>query len=65
MLLTREHYELMDQFEREFAGEGRMDKEGRELWAAGNIYQNGHVNDLFLAYRRGYSFGKVVGRDEV
>jgi len=53
-LLGQEHYELMAQFEREHSG--RFDKEPKDLWARGHVYQDGRVNDLFLAYRRGYSF---------
>lgn len=58
MIKTKEHYDLIDQFEREHRG--RFDKEPKELWAGGHIYQDGHLNDLFLAYRRGYSYGKAV-----
>lgn len=58
MLLTREHYDLMAQFERTFSG--RFDKEAKELWPRGIIYQDGHVNELFLTYRRGYAYGKAT-----
>lgn len=58
MLTTKEHYDLMAQFEREFSG--RMDREDKSLWPQGYVYQDGHVNNLFLAYRRGYSFCKAV-----
>lgn len=61
MLLTQEHYDLMAQFDREFKGE-RLDKEAKSFWAQGAIYQDGQVNKLFLAYRRGYALGKVVER---
>lgn len=59
MLLTREHYELMAAFERDFS-HNRLDKEDKSFWAKGNIYQNGQVNDLFLAYRKGYALGIAV-----
>lgn len=61
MLKTQEHYDLMDMFEREFKGE-RMDRENKQLWENGHIYQNGQTNALFLAYRKGYSFGTAVSR---
>jgi hypothetical protein len=61
MLKTKEHYDLMSQFEREFAHE-RLDRESKELWSMGHIYQSGAVNSLFLAYRRGYAFGKVASQ---
>lgn len=57
MLNTKEHYELLEQFERDFKGK-RLDKENKVFWASGNIYQSGEVNQLFLAYRLGYSFAK-------
>jgi hypothetical protein len=46
-------------FERDFSGR-RLDKESKALWPQGNVYQGGHVNELFLAYRKGYSFSKVA-----
>lgn len=58
-LLGKEHYELMQMFEKIVTGY-RTDKENKELWAKGIIYQDGEYNKLFLAYRKGYSFGKVV-----
>ena len=58
MLNTKEHYDLMAQFDREFAHE-RLDKESKELWSKGRIYQSGRINGLFLAYRSGYAFRKT------
>lgn len=58
MLLTKEHYNLINTFEREFNGM-RHDKEPKDLWPRGIIYQDGNVNNLFLAYRKGYALGKV------
>lgn len=60
-LKTQEHQDLIAMFERDPAYKGRrMDKEAKELWARGTIYQDGHLNELFLAYRRGYAFGQMV-----
>jgi len=58
MLKTQEHIDLIAMFEREH--NGRFDKERKELWPMGRIYQDGPLNELFLAYRRGYAFGKAV-----
>lgn len=58
---SKEHYEIMDMFERDHQGL-RLDKEPKESWARGVIYQNGDANNLFLAYRNGYGFGKCIGR---
>lgn len=63
MLNTKEHEDLIAQFDRE-NGHRRLDKESRELWRGGNVYQDGHVNDSFLSYRKGYALGKCVGREE-
>ena len=61
MLLTKEHYALMDSFEREHKHR-RLDREkNKELWQSGNVYEDGQVNDLFLAYRKGYALGTVSG----
>jgi hypothetical protein len=62
MLKSKEHYELMAQFEKEFRYR-RLDREkSKEHWAAGNLYENGETNELFKAFRRGYSFGLLVER---
>ena len=59
MLNTKEHYDLMVVFEREFKWE-RLDKEDKDMWSKGRIYCDGLVNKMFLAYRLGYSLGKVA-----
>lgn len=61
-LLSKEHYDLMAQFEREHSG--RFDKEDKALWPNGFIYQDGHVNELFLAYRRGYEYARVLAYED-
>lgn len=63
MLKTQEHEDLIKMFEREPEYKGcRLDKEAKSLWTMGRIYQDGHLNDLFLAYRRGYAYGKAIER---
>ncbi len=64
MLKTAEHSELVAQFEKDFKGCGRMDKEPKELWPRGAIYQDGAVNNMFKAYRIGYAYGKCYERQE-
>lgn len=54
-LLGKEHYDLMEAFERDHSGQ-RLDREDKSFWTAGHIYQSGMTNELFLAYRKGYSF---------
>lgn len=50
----------MAQFEKD-CKPGRTDKEPKEMWARGIIYQAGEVNELFKIYRMGYAFGKALG----
>lgn len=57
-LFSKDHYELMAMFEKEFKHH-RLDRERKELWSKGHIYENGETNFLFLAYRKGYSYGKT------
>lgn len=60
MLLTKEHYDLMDRFESAYKHR-RLDRESKSLWAKGHVYCDGHVNELFLAYRNGYALGVISG----
>lgn len=59
ILTSKEHYDLITQFEAEFSHR-RLDKETKDLWPKGYVYQDGMTNDLFLAYRRGYAFAAAV-----
>jgi hypothetical protein len=62
-LHTQEHIELLAMFERDntFSSRNRrFDKEEKSLWKKGLIYQDAYTNELFLAYRCGYAFGKAV-----
>ncbi len=58
---TKEHAELMAMFEKEFK-HFRLDREPKHLWPQGIVYQNGYVNDLFLAYRKGIAYGRTAER---
>jgi hypothetical protein len=57
MLTTKEHYDLIAAFEREYKHQ-RLGKEPKDIWPKGHVYQDGATNELFLAYRRGYALGK-------
>lgn len=61
MLNTKEHYDLLAQFEKTVR-HGRFDKEAKQDWARGIIYQDGRVNEMFKVYRLGYAHGKAVER---
>lgn len=48
---SKEHYDLIAMFESVFTGH-RFDKEPKDMWSKGYVYQNGETNNLFLAFRR-------------
>lgn len=59
-LESKEHEDLMKMFEKIYS-HLRLDREDRRMWSKKIIYQNGEANELFLAYRAGYSYGKKFG----
>lgn len=62
-ITSKEHYELMANFERSFKS-NRLDKEPKDLWSKGVVYQDGHVNELFKAFRQGYTLHKAMANLE-
>jgi len=56
-LLSKEHYEMIEFFDRTFKGQFRLDKEDKSMWAKGVIYQNDDANRLFKAFREGAAYG--------
>lgn len=61
---SKEHQELMQQFEKDCKNHiAHTDKENKDLWPKGIVYQDGKTNNLFLVYRMGYALGKVIGRE--
>lgn len=61
MLHTKEHYDLMEQFEKSLGVRSeRARKEDKSWWPRGNIYCHGETNELFLAFRKGYAYGKSL-----
>jgi len=61
MVGSQEFYELVAMFDREFKG-SRLDKEAKDIWPKGYVYQNGETNNLFLAYRKGFAYGKATAQ---
>lgn len=59
---TAEHYDIIEFFDRQHK-HLRLDKEAKDLWVKGNVYQSGETNSLFLAFRAGVAYGKAVARD--
>lgn len=63
MLMTKEHYDLMASFEREYKHR-RLDREkNKELWKIGAVYEDGNMNEIFLAYRKGYALGTFLSQE--
>jgi hypothetical protein len=61
-LVSKEHYEMIEMFEKVFGKGFRLDKEPKELWAKGNVYQHGDLNNMFLVFRHGYAYGKAMAQ---
>lgn len=61
MLMTKEHYDLMASFDREHKHCRLTREKDKALWKRGAVYEDGRVNELFLAYRKGYALGAVSG----
>ena len=58
---TKEWYELMKDFEKTQSACGRrLDKENKINWPHKAYYQDGLVNQLFIAFMEGNSRGKCV-----
>lgn len=57
-LFSKAHYDLMSQFES--LKPGRIDYEPKELWKTGHIYQDGMVNEMFMWFRLGVTYGLTI-----
>jgi hypothetical protein len=57
-----EHDALMKQFEQDYPY-ARTDKEPKRLWPLQHVYCHPDTNKDFLAYRMGYSLGRVIERN--
>ena len=59
MIGTKEHYDILLSFEKNYKHK-RLDREkNKELWKKCQIYENGEVNELYKAFILGYSLGKI------
>jgi hypothetical protein len=55
---SKEHYDILESFEKSFS-DYRLDKENKELWKKGQVYQSGETNKLYQAVMMGYSMGRI------
>jgi hypothetical protein len=61
MLKTKEFLDLMAAFEKSRCAHGyRKDKEHKDEWRRKIYYQDGELNNLFIAYMEGYSLAKSM-----
>jgi hypothetical protein len=63
-LTSKDHYEMIEFFERnasKFSSVSfRLEKEPKDMWSKGRVYQDGKANDAFLMFRLGVSYGKAL-----
>jgi len=60
---SKGHEDLMRQFEMVYKSvpvRVRFDREAKDMWSKGHLYQDGLTNDLFIAFRHGCAYGLVV-----
>ena len=55
---SKEHYDVLKEFEKNYIGY-RLDKESKDLWKMGQVYQCGETNKLYEAYLMGYGLGRI------
>lgn len=63
MIGTKEHYELLKNFEQIMGKRFRFDKEDKDFWKKGVVYQDGMVNEMYRVFIKGYALGKFECRD--
>ena len=56
---TKEFDDILENFDKNFK-HMRLDKESKEYWSKGQVYQNGETNNAYSAFVLGYSLGRVV-----
>lgn len=55
---SKEHYNIIEQFEKTYYKHRRLDKEAKEDWVRQIVYQDGMTNELYKAFIAGYSFAR-------
>jgi len=61
---SKEHYDILDAFDKNYSYM-RLDRESKELWQSGIIYQDGETNKLYQSFILGYSLGRLIYKDNV
>jgi hypothetical protein len=65
---TKEFYEMMEMFEKTAKSIIRTGSQGykrapKELWTSRNYYLDGEVNQAFIMFSAGHSYGRLCFRD--
>lgn len=69
-MYSKEFYDMLDFFERNIGKlpglyvPSGFDRENKELWVNGFVYQNGEINKLYLAFMCGYTHGLSEANEE-
>jgi hypothetical protein len=61
---SKEHYELMEAFERFFGYKNPSRCKDEPYKSKGCVYDNGEINKEFQAFRMGYVYGKLIAEQE-
>ncbi len=58
---SKEFYEMMSDFESvvKTVISARLDKEEKDQWSKGRVYQHGEVNQLWKGFQLGYSNHRI------
>ncbi len=62
-LTSKDHYDLMQMFEKEFSGDFRLDREDKGMWTKGRVYQSDDANLAFKAFRSGAAYGIAISEN--
>jgi hypothetical protein len=57
---SKEHYDILEMFDKTFANYETTKEVDISLWRQGYVYCNGKTNDLYKAYMFGYAHGRAI-----
>lgn len=57
---SKEHYEILENFEKQFSQYNLTREENKDLWKKGYVYANGETNKLYQGFLSGYAFARCI-----